>query len=117
MSEDIHRSDCHRAEGFGNVVGPNPATFRNRGNAWLLVNILDPNREVNPEYLNYTVTARDGRELSGLITSENAGGITLTGPDGASHNLPRQELESVRASGLSLMPEGLDLLAYLNALE
>ena len=118
---------CHRAEGVGNEIGPNPSTFRNRGNEWVLVNILDPNREVNPLYLNYQVTTRDDRELSGLITSETAGGITLTTPDGATHNLSRAELSELRASKLSLMPEGLeqainhqamaDLMAYINAIK
>ena len=116
---------CHRAEGVGNVVGPNPATFRNRGDAWILVNILDPNREVNPEYLSYSVTTRDDRDVSGLITAETSGGITVTGADGVAFNLLRRDLAEVRASKLSLMPEGLeqsidkqgmaDLLAYLNA--
>lgn len=118
---------CHRAEGVGNEIGPSPSTFRNRGNEWMLVNILDPNREVNPLYLNYNVTTHDDRDLSGLITSETASGITVTGADGVAVNLLRSDLAEMRASKLSLMPEGLeqsvnhqgmaDLLAYLNAIE
>lgn len=118
---------CHRAEGVGNVVGPNPATFRNRGNEWMLVNILDPNREVNPEFANYTVTTRDGREVAGLITGESAGALTLTRADGGRETVLRRDLAGLNASRLSLMPEGLeqsvnqaamaDLLAYLNSLK
>jgi len=118
---------CHRAEEFGNVVGPNPATFRNRGTEWMLVNILDPNREVNPEFANYTVTTRDDREIAGLITGESASSITLTRADGGRETVLRRDVAELIASKLSLMPEGLeqtidpvamaDLLAYLNSLK
>ncbi|MEX2579251.1 MAG: PVC-type heme-binding CxxCH protein [Verrucomicrobiales bacterium] len=118
---------CHRAEGFGNVVGPVPATFQNRGGEWMLVNILDPNREVNPEFTNYTVTKKNGSLVAGLITAETATSFTVTRADGQSENILRSEVEELTASKISLMPEGLeatidqqgmaDLLAYLGALK
>jgi putative membrane-bound dehydrogenase-like protein len=136
MSGDIDRgralyrtacATCHRAEEFGNVVGPNPATFRNRGDEWIMVNILDPNREVNPEFANYSVTTRDDREVAGLITTESTTGITVTRADGVAETILRKDIAEMSASRLSLMPEGLeqsidqqgmaDILAYLNSLK
>lgn len=118
---------CHRAEEVGNVVGPNPATFRNRGTEWMLVNILDPNREVNPEFANYTLATRDDREIAGLITGESASSIIVTRADGGQETVLRRDVAELTASRLSLMPEGLeqtinpaamaDLLAYLNSLK
>ena len=46
---------CHRLEGVGHEIGPNLASFRNRGAEAMLVNVLDPNREVNPQYVNYVL--------------------------------------------------------------
>ncbi len=118
---------CHRAEDFGNVVGPVPATFRNRGTEWMLVNILDPNREVNPEFASYTITRKDGSLVAGLITGETATSLTVTRADGRTESVLRSDIEELVASKLSLMPEGLeaafdhqgmaDLLAYLGSLE
>ena len=118
---------CHRAEEFGNQIGPIPATFQNRGREWMLVNILDPNREVNPEFTNYVLTREDGSVVAGLITSENANSLTVTRADGGSEAVLRSDLAELTASKLSLMPEGLeaaldhqgmaDVLAYLEALK
>ena len=117
---------CHRAEEFGNEVGPIPATFQNRGREWTLVNILDPNREVNPEFAAYTVTRKDGSSIIGLVSSENATSLTVTRADGRKETVLRSEIADLAASRLSLMPEGLeaaldhqgmaDLLAYLDSL-
>ena len=97
--------------------------MRNRGAQAILVNILDPNREVNPQYVNYVAITSSGRSYSGMITAETANGITLTRGDQAQDQLLRVELEELRSTGKSLMPEGLeneidteamaDLLSYL----
>ncbi len=68
----ICASACHRAEKVGHEIGPNLATAKNRGAEFLLLNVLDPSREVNPEYVNYSVALDDGRILTGLIAAETA---------------------------------------------
>ncbi|MBX6312495.1 MAG: HEAT repeat domain-containing protein [Isosphaeraceae bacterium] len=117
---------CHRAEGEGTEVGPNLATVTARSPEDLLIHILDPNREVAPIYLNYTVATTDGRVLSGLIAEETAGSVTLKRAEGATDVVPRSRIEAMASTGLSLMPEGLertidpqamaDLLAYLRSI-
>jgi putative heme-binding domain-containing protein len=117
---------CHRLEGVGDAVGPDLSSIRNRGNETILLNILDPNREVLPQYLVYTAVTENGRTLTGLITAETATGITLRRADGTSENLLRVQIDELRSTGLSFMPEGLeqqvdvqgmaDLLAYLNSI-
>ena len=60
---DVFRQSCatcHRAEGQGAEVGPNLATVANKSPGDLLVHILDPNREVAPQFINYVVATRDG---------------------------------------------------------
>ena len=63
---------CHRALGEGVEVGPDLATVAGRTADDLLLHILDPNREVAPNYVNYNVATSDGRTISGIIASESA---------------------------------------------
>ena len=121
-----HCSTCHRLEGVGNEVGAELKGIRQRGMASVLLNILDPNREVKPEYLAYAVVTTDGRTLTGMIAAETANNITVRQIDGTSITVQRNQLKELRSLGMSFMPEGLefnidekamaDLLAYLNSI-
>jgi putative heme-binding domain-containing protein len=114
---------CHRAEGVGHEIGPNLATVKNRGAEFILLNVLDPSREVNPQYVDYLAVTDDGRTLSGLIASETATSITLRRAEGATDTILRANLEALRSTGQSIMPDGLerqlnpqgmaDVIAYL----
>lgn len=116
---------CHVANGQGMEVGPNLATVAHRTPEDLLVHILDPNREVAANFVNYTVATVDGRVVTGLIAAETANAVTLKRAEGASDVVPRDRIEEIRSSGQSLMPEGLekglspqdfaDLIAFLKA--
>src|SRR6185295_19412980 len=77
-------ASCHRAESQGHELGPNLATVQNRGAESIVLNILDPNREVNPQYINYLVMTSDGRTVSGVVAGEGAASITLRRGDGQS---------------------------------
>ena len=89
-----------------------------------MLNILDPNREVKPQYMTYVLTTDSGRSVTGMITEETPNGVSLRQPDGATVSLNRAEIDTIQSTGLSYMPEGLekqldhqamaDLLAYLN---
>jgi putative membrane-bound dehydrogenase-like protein len=101
-------SACHRQEGFGHELGPKLASLQNRGREFILINVLDPNREVNPQYLNYVVSTNNGRQLTGMVTAESATSITLTRGEGASDTVLRSEVDQLQSTGMSLMPEGLE---------
>jgi putative heme-binding domain-containing protein len=99
---------CHRKGIEGRDVGPNLATVQSWASEQILTNILDPNREVSPNFLLYTVELNDGRTLAGLITNETATSIALKGADGIEQNVARSEVKSLKSTGMSLMPEGLE---------
>jgi putative heme-binding domain-containing protein len=90
-----------------------------------LIAILDPNRAVEPRYVNYIATTNDDQTLTGLLAAESATSITLLGPDGKQQVLRRQDLKDLRSSNTSLMPDGLeaglkaedlaDLIAFVRA--
>src|SRR5262249_19120962 len=74
----------------------------------LLVYILDPNREVAPNYVNYSVAMDNGRVLSGIIAEESSSSLVLKRAEGASDVVPRDRIESIASTRVSLMPEGLE---------
>ncbi len=118
---------CHQLQGVGYATGPNLAAMKARGPEAILLNVLDPNREVNPQYLNYNVVTGDGRTLSGMIAAETATSVTLRRAENAADTVLRIDIEVLKSTGMSLMPEGLekqidkqamaDLLAYLREVE
>ena len=120
-------SSCHRLEDVGNSIGADLNGIRNRGLPSVMLNILDPNREVKPKYLTYIVIDEDGRSTTGMITSESANSLTLRRPDGTETIMLRTDIQAMKSTGLSFMPEGLekqiskqqmaDLLTYLDSLQ
>ncbi|WP_171184525.1 PVC-type heme-binding CxxCH protein [Alienimonas chondri] len=101
-------ASCHRVGEDGTTIGPNLVAATARGRETLLVNVLDPNREANPEYLSYVALLKDGRTHTGLIAEQSATGVTLRRVDGPDLTVRREEIVLLQSSGLSLMPEGLE---------
>jgi putative membrane-bound dehydrogenase-like protein len=120
-------ASCHKLEGVGELVGPDLAAIKNRGTESVLTNILDPNREVLPQYYSYLLTTDEDVIISGMIAAETANTVTIRKTDGTSEAVQRVNIQSLRSTGLSAMPEGLeekidlqamaDLLAYLNSIK
>ena len=103
-----HCATCHRVENYGHEIGPSLAGIKSRGPETILTNVLDPNREVNPQYLNYVVLTSDGRTVTGMIDSENANSITLKRAEALTDSVQRREIEQMKSTGLSIMPEGME---------
>ncbi len=116
---------CHKVGERGHAVGPDLQGLTDTSPEALLVAILDPNREVDARYFNYTAATTDGRVASGLIASETGNAITLKRQDDLADVILRANLEELKNSGQSLMPEGLErdlspaelgeLVAFLDA--
>ena len=117
---------CHRLENEGIEVGPDLlSALRNKTRDTLLVDILDPSREVDPRYINYSVTTKAGRAFTGMIAAETASSITLRRAEKAEDTILRSQIDEIQASAKSLMPDGLemqlskqdlaDVIAYLQS--
>lgn len=115
---------CHRLEDVGVQVGADlVAALRNKTAEALLIDVLDPSREVDPRFVAYQVTTRRGQVLSGIIAAETAASLTLKRGEGAEDTVLRTQIDTIESTGKSLMPEGLeaqigkqemaDLIAYL----
>jgi putative heme-binding domain-containing protein len=99
---------CHRAGAEGMALGPDLETVRNRGRDSLLSAILDPHKEVAPQFIAYDVTTKDGNAYTGIIARDDATSLSLKIMGGAEVNLPRSNIKGSTSSGKSVMPEGLE---------
>jgi putative membrane-bound dehydrogenase-like protein len=99
---------CHRADGEGHALGPDFVTVRNGGREKLLLSILDPNREVQPNFIGYLIETKDGNSLLGVLASDTPAAITIREAYGKQTVIPRANIKRMTSQGKSIMPEGLE---------
>src|SRR5205807_7907841 len=99
---------CRRVAGVGIDVGPDIAATRTKTLAALLNDILVPNQAIDNNYINYLVSTKDGRILTGMLAAETATSVTLKRAEGQTDVLLRKDIEDIASTGISLMPEGLE---------
>jgi len=116
-------STCHRHSGRGNVVGPDLSLVAQQSDRRaLLQSILEPSREVAPQFFPTQLELKDGTEFTGILLRSSSVDVfrDLTGKERSfkpTDIVKRAELKT------SLMPTGLvasltdtelrDLLAFL----
>jgi putative heme-binding domain-containing protein len=89
----------------------------------LLNSILDPSAIIEPGFMAYHCTLKNGEQLYGAIATETSASLTLKMAGNLTKSVLRSEIASLKSTGTSLMPEGLeavmtpqslaDLIAYL----
>lgn len=118
-----HCMTCHKVAGQGTDVGPDISDTRTKTTSTLLADILNPNQGIDANYIQYLVTTKSGRSLTGILAAETASSITLKRAEGQVDIVLRSDIDTIESTGLSLMPDGLeraisveemaDLLAFL----
>ena len=99
---------CHKIYGVGQDVGPE-ITRNGRGSfEHLLSNVFDPSLVIGASYQARSVITADGRVLTGLLAEDNEQRIVLKTQGGKLEIVPRDDVEEIAISKLSLMPEGLE---------
>ena len=116
---------CHKLNGEGHEVGPNFAEVSNQPDDALLQEILAPSRKIDPQYRNFVVVTKDGRQFNGVLGSEGANSVTLKQQEGKQEIILRKDIDELSASSVSLMPADLhktispqdvaDILGYLRS--
>jgi len=101
-------SACHRVGTIGHKLGPDLTSVSNKSPRDLLVNIFDPNREAQPNFMTYTLVTVEGRVLTGILANENENSVTLVRAEGKQDVVPRNRIDVLVSNGKSLMPEGLE---------
>jgi putative heme-binding domain-containing protein len=116
---------CHKLFGSGAQIGPDLTPYNRNDLETLLLNVVNPSAEIREGYESYLVTTKDGRTLSGFLADKDNRVIVLRGLDGINQVLPQEQIQEMKSTGMSLMPQGLldalaerqlrDLFAYLQS--
>ena len=101
---------CHTIGGQGGKVGPDLTGVGARERSEILTEILDPNRSVEANYRNWTVTTKDGETFSGRLETETQTTVEILDTSGQKHVVQRKDLASLEGSQLSIMPVGFEAL-------
>ena len=115
---------CHEPRRQGGRVGPDLSGINNKTKEELITSILNPSYAIEARFVNYIVTTKDGRMHDGVIANETTWAITLRGGlEEGDETVLRKNVAAIRASSVSLMPDGLednlgrqglaDVIAYL----
>jgi putative heme-binding domain-containing protein len=114
---------CHKLFGEGMAIGPE-LTGYDRGSAdFWLDNLFNPSLEIREGFGNYVIKLKNGQILTGIMDAQDAAGIVLKDIAGNRTPVKQADIDSLEASPVSLMPEGLttgmsdadlrDFFAYL----
>jgi putative heme-binding domain-containing protein len=116
---------CHTLFGKGAKVGPDLTTYRRDDLDTMLLNIVNPSAEVREGFATSIVATADGRILTGVVVEQDKNAVVLRCDYGRELTLARDDIDAIKASPRSLMPEGLlkglgdqevrDLFAYLRS--
>ncbi|HEY0968253.1 MAG TPA: PVC-type heme-binding CxxCH protein [Opitutaceae bacterium] len=105
---------CHKLGDVGlRDVGPPLAGIGSRDAAELLTHILDPNRQVEPNYWQWNITLKNGDVASGVIVNESANGVTVRN-QGGDTEIRLADIAKRENTRRSLMPEGYEGLGAEN---
>ena len=99
---------CHKQGGVGHEVGPNLASLTTRTPESIFTAILDPSAAVEAKYLNFVVATTSGRSVIGMLSTETGSSIMLLAAEGKSESVLRTDIEELRSTGKSLMPDGVE---------
>jgi hypothetical protein len=100
---------CHRVNGRGGVGGPDLSNIGRTATAEKIhESILNPSREIAPQYVQWAFALSDGRAVNGVIVSEDGlGGATIVDNRGEVIVLKADDVVERKAQKTSLMPDNL----------
>ena len=101
-------AQCHKIYGEGQEVGPDLTGVGRGSFEGLLSNVFDPNLVIGASYQATTVATADGRVLTGLLAEDSPQKVVLKIQGGKQEVIPRADVEEMKISEISLMPEDLE---------
>lgn len=99
---------CHKIHGQGQEVGPDITSNGRSSFEQLLSNTFDPSLVIGASYQARTVVTDDGRVLTGLLVEDSPQRVVLKMQGGKLETIPRDAVEKLKVSELSMMPEGVE---------
>ena len=103
-----HCAACHRIGDVGVQVGPDISDSRTKTPAYLLTAILDPNAAVDAGFLSHQILTVDGETLVGTMIANADSFVTLQVNGGERKTIDREDIDIIKPTGKSMMPEGFE---------
>ncbi|WP_436716129.1 hypothetical protein U8335_00180 [Roseiconus lacunae] len=121
-------ANCHIVNGHGKDVGPNLSEIGSKlSREAMLTAILLPSAGISHNYENYVVLTAEGQVIAGLKMSETDREVVIRTADAIDRKIDVDDIESMKKSEKSVMPENLhhlfgqqglvDLVEYMATLK
>lgn len=107
FGEQASCSKCHAIRSEGGTIGADLSNLIYRDYASVLKDITEPSAAINPDHIAYNVQLTDGGMETGVLLRNEGDEVELGQATGQSLRIPRAKVVSMKASVVSLMPEGL----------
>ena len=119
-------ASCHRMDGLGSPAGPNLTHIRDATvGTYILESLLQPNRNLAPQWETFVITTTDGQTRTGFQLAEHGGVHTYADLTGQRFEIKIDDIVKRDRLPTSIMPDGLvtkltdeelrDLLAFLSS--
>jgi putative heme-binding domain-containing protein len=124
FTKEMKCATCHKVGEKGGAVGPElTAIGKARTRAELLDSLLQPSARVEPQFAAYLLRTKSEQTVTGLLVKRDEKQVVIRDAEGKDHTFAAGDVDGVRPSRLSLMPDGqmsgltpqeaADLLEYL----
>ena len=101
-------AQCHKIYGEGQEVGPDLTSNGRSSFDQLVSNVLDPSLVIGESYRATSVATTDGRVVTGLQVEDSPRAVAVRIQGGKLETFPRDQVEAVKTSPISLMPEAIE---------
>ncbi len=117
-------ANCHRMGQIGKSIGPDLSSIAKRfTRKEAIESIMFPSHVISDQYATKRVLTTDGKVLSGILSTNTDGSITVRDSNLRETIVAEQDIDQVHPSKVSLMPSGLfdnlsaeeirDMMAFL----
>jgi putative heme-binding domain-containing protein len=116
---------CHTLKNEGAKIGPDLTGYERDNLDFMLPAIVDPSLGIREEFTLYNLTTKEDQVFAGFVAENTPQFVTMLDAAGRKTRIAREDIKTLNALPISLMPEGLlnalsveqtrDLFAYLMA--
>jgi putative heme-binding domain-containing protein len=129
LSDSARCRNCHDLSSREQSIGPTLLDIKKKYplKTELLQHVLQPSLKIEEAFVSYSVLTTTGRIHAGLLIQQDDNAVVLKTAEKKTVTIPREEIEDMKKSTQSLMPdrilsdltaqEAADLLSYLMSLE